>query len=553
MTIKNLKNAESFSNFAFDGVCVVGGGIAGLLLARRLARGGQGVVVIESGVDAFDEAIHALNEIEDLNGRYSRALTGRYRGLGGTSSRWGGRMIPLSEHDFGARQHVSQPAWPFPVASLDSYHEEIERLFGVGGGGFDDIEAGRWPGPEAFPKETSTLKPRWAKCPSFVRCNIATTLRNELQQLKNIQIWLGATVCDFELDREAGRVTAITAREFGGRKLTVRADRFVFAAGSIETTRLLLLLDAASNGQAFRRCKVLGRYFQDHLKAEVATISRSDPVATNNLFAYRFVKSTRRDLHLELSQAMQRKDKAASAFVYVAMDLDHGPLADLKRVAHGLQRRQVDLAGMGRVLKNPGTMARAAYWRLVRNQLFVPADVDLRLLVCAEQLPQWSNRIRLSQQRDRLGAQKVLLEWSPTADDERTFRSAVAGLEGYWREAGFDRLCPLVWSEAAEDRSIPLIDQAEACAHPSGSTRMGTDPEQSVVGPDLFCHAVPNVAVISASVFPTAGSANPTFTIMKLALWLADSCLQTATTQLRASAPVAEARAFPAQASPKPC
>jgi choline dehydrogenase-like flavoprotein len=54
---------------------------------------------------------------------------------------------------------------------------------------------------------------------------------------------------------------------------------------------------------------------------------------------------------------------------------------------------------------------------------------------------------------------------------------------------------------------------------------MGLTPSASVVGPDLRCHAIPNVAVASASVFPTSGSANPTFTIMKMALWLADSYL----------------------------
>jgi choline dehydrogenase-like flavoprotein len=87
-------------------------------------------------------------------------------------------------------------------------------------------------------------------------------------------------------------------------------------------------------------------------------------------------------------------------------------------------------------------------------------------------------------------------------------------------------LSPLNWHPAAVDPGMPIIAQAEACAHPSGSTRMGTDPAESVVGPDLHCHAVPNVAVASASVFPTAGSANPTFTIMGLALWLADTYLE---------------------------
>lgn len=528
MTINNLRESAEFAKTIAAPICIVGGGIAGLLLARRIASGGGRVVVVESGVDAFDETIHALNEIDDPAGRYSRALTGRYRGLGGTSSRWGGRMIPMNGHDTGERMHVSQPAWPFPTAQLDSYHREIEEIFGVGPGSHESI-AGEGDGAAgAFLSSEATLTPRWAKCPSFKHCNVATLLRDELKGMRNVDIWLGATVCEFELDRDAGRLSAVVARDFSGKRLAVRADRFIFAAGTIETTRLLLLLDAASQGRAFGRCEALGRYFQDHLKAEVATIDRRDPVATNRLFAYRFVNSTRRDLHLELSHKPQREDAVGSAFVYVAMDIAQSPLASLKRIAHGLQRRQVDLRDLGALLASPGLIARAGYWRSMRNQLFVPADVDFRLLICVEQLPQRSNRISLSPACDALGVARARLEWAPTQMDEKTFRSALAALESYWRETGFDRLCPLRWMPVASDAAGSIIEQAEACAHPSGSTRMGMNPVESVVGPDLFCHDVPNVAVVSASVFPTAGSANPTFTIMKLAMWMADACLQPA-------------------------
>ena len=52
---------------------------------------------------------------------------------------------------------------------------------------------------------------------------------------------------------------------------------------------------------------------------------------------------------------------------------------------------------------------------------------------------------------------------------------------------------------------------------------MGLDPAESVVGPDLRTHHVQNLSVASASVFPTAGSANPTYTIIQLALRAADA------------------------------
>jgi choline dehydrogenase-like flavoprotein len=482
--------------------------------------------VVESGGETVTEEVGRLNEIDDATGRYTRATTGRYRGLGGSSSRWGGRLIPVSRHDTSARPYISSPAWPFPIEELSQYEEEIESLFQVSPGSYEDIPSEQEAEQRAFPKDDRSILPRWAKCPNFKNCNLATLLADELRTSDRMEIWLEATVCDFELDRDAGRLVGITARDFSGHVLRVRADRFVIAAGGIEATRLLLLLDEVSQNRAFERCEVLGKFFQDHLKAEVATISRRDPSVTNRLFGYRFVDGTRRDLHLELPAAVQERDRVASAFGYVAMDLADSPLSDLKKLAQGLQRREFDAKAVSRASRNIGLLTKTAWWRIVENRLFVPADVDLRLMVCVEQLPHAQNRIGLSAKRDRLGNRLARFEWTPTQSDEETFRSAIAAIRAFWAAAGFDRRCPLEWQPCAVDASQPVISRAEACAHPSGSTRMGVEPVGSVVGPDLHCHAVPNVAVVGASVFPTAGSANPTLTIMELAYWLADFCLR---------------------------
>lgn len=507
-------------------VCIIGAGIAGLLLARKLAQNGQRVIVLESGLGSQQEEPQQLNEIEDAGGRYRRALSGRYRALGGTSTRWGGRMIPISDHEIDTRSYLSLPGWPFPAADLAPYRTEIERLFGVVGGSYEDDLAGRNEPSGVFLRDDPDLATRWAKCPTFRRCNLATVLRKELASLKPLEIWLDATVCGFELDPVGGRLAAVSAKSLSGRTISVKADRFVLAAGTIESTRLLLWIDAASGGRAFAACDVLGRYFQDHLKAPVATISRQDPTLSNQIFGYRFARSTRRDLHWETTAAAQREDAVCSAFAYVTMNLDESPLGTLKRLAQGVQRRDIAFADVLRVSRQAPLVAQAAYWRLRRHQLFVPADVGFNLQVWIEQLPQWKNRIRLAATQDRLSMPKVLLEWAPTAADERTFRAANARIKAYWARSGLDQLCPLSWNEASLDPSMPIVDNAETCAHPSGSTRMGTDPKESVVDADLSCHAIPNVSVASASTFPTAGSANPTLTIMKLTLRLADTLLR---------------------------
>jgi choline dehydrogenase-like flavoprotein len=58
--------------------------------------------------------------------------------------------------------------------------------------------------------------------------------------------------------------------------------------------------------------------------------------------------------------------------------------------------------------------------------------------------------------------------------------------------------------------------------HPSGTTRMATDPKRGVVDEHCRVHGTSNLYVAGSSVFPTSGYANPTFTIIALAIRLAD-------------------------------
>lgn len=51
---------------------------------------------------------------------------------------------------------------------------------------------------------------------------------------------------------------------------------------------------------------------------------------------------------------------------------------------------------------------------------------------------------------------------------------------------------------------------------------MSDDPADGVVNADCRMHELPNLYVAGSSVFPTSGWANPTFTIVALALRMAE-------------------------------
>jgi choline dehydrogenase-like flavoprotein len=64
------------------------------------------------------------------------------------------------------------------------------------------------------------------------------------------------------------------------------------------------------------------------------------------------------------------------------------------------------------------------------------------------------------------------------------------------------------------------------CSHQHGTTRMGNDPDSSVLNKWCRAHEVDNLYVVDGGPFPTATGANPTLTIMANAWRVATHILE---------------------------
>ena len=95
--IKDL-NGSGKINLSSD-IVVVGGGTVGLLISSILAKKGFAVLTLESGDLKQEMETHPLNKVIYKKSIYNSSNIGRFRCLGGTSTRWGAAMLPLSSRD----------------------------------------------------------------------------------------------------------------------------------------------------------------------------------------------------------------------------------------------------------------------------------------------------------------------------------------------------------------------------------------------------------------------------------------------------------------------
>jgi choline dehydrogenase-like flavoprotein len=138
-----------------------------------------------------------------------------------------------------------------------------------------------------------------------------------------------------------------------------------------------------------------------------------------------------------------------------------------------------------------------------------------------EQAPNPASRVRLSENKDALGMPRAQLEWRLSAIDKSSARRTQEVLARALGAAGLGRL-QITFSE--DERSWPT--EMGGGRHHMGTTRMHLDPKQGVVDPDGRVHGLANLYVAGSSVFPTVGAANPTLTLVALALRLADHLVE---------------------------
>ena len=509
-------------------VCVVGAGLAGIFLAHSLSKHGVRILLVEAGSKTSLAPSSCGVQCLQHGTIYRGAELGRNFGLGGTSATWGGQLISLSPGDFKARSAVGCDAWPITFSEIEAYYEQVRAALRLPANLLSQDESlfqERYPELHRLSPELQLRLSEWLP---FRARNFAQFFRGELEQDAELEVWLNAAVVDFVFDRNSDkpRLRQILACNSSGKTLRVRANFVVFCAGALESTRLMLAYDEASQGAISRTGAPLGRYFSDHLSVSAGRFRCRNWGAYNRLTAPLFQAGLMRTPRLELSTTAQQRHRVTSAFAHFTF-VTHGDTG-FDVVKSWLRKRQGKHEPhlnqpwwlVGRVVRDLATLA---YWRGRHRQLWIPRRADILLQIDIEQTPNWSSQLSLAKDRDRLGGRLLAIDWQIGDADLRALRTMAEIMGKAWRASPLKEVADL---EMTLPSNLDSIDSIHDVYHPTGTLRMGLSPDDSVVNKDLRLWAADNVYIVSTAVFRSAGSANPTFTELALTARLAEHLAQ---------------------------
>jgi choline dehydrogenase-like flavoprotein len=511
-------------------VCVIGGGAAGVTIALELERHGMRVALLESGGLEPDEATLDLYRGDNAGLPYGFAEGCRSRFLGGSSNCWGGWCRPLDDWDFERREWVPDSGWPFGKAELAPYYDRAHRVLKLGPREYDaafwEAAIGRHD-VRRIPLSSPRIVDTVSQFSPPVRFGV--DYRNELQRSETVKVYLHANATDIETDSDARTVKRVQVKTLTGRMVWAHARLFVLATGGIENARLLLASDRSQPAGLGNGEDLVGRYFMDHPRLMSGSVRFADEWARNKLYDSKFhyqnpavsAHGTCVAAQFALTPAAQREEGLLNSRVWFASVFPGEGTESVQALVRCYLRLQgKDEMGhrlsrdLLAILANPYHAARFATARVFQPRSLIK---DVRLQAIVEPAPDRKSRISLSTERDALGMRRVKVHWHLGELVRRTFDRTFEILSEELRRKAI--------AEVRLDAPLGARDwpgHLEGTWHHMGTTRMHDSPRRGVVDRECRVHGMANLYIAGSSVFPTAGANFPTFTLVALALRLAD-------------------------------
>jgi len=410
----------------------------------------------------------------------------RVRLFGGRSLFWSRQSFRLSDYELKGKSHDGfGEDWPISLADLAPYYSRAEQILRVRGrlehlpqfpdgnfltdqsefsGSLQQIQAaaGRRGIPFSKQRRAFGIDGLASSVNLFIPDALATG---------NLQIVPNAVVRELSVDRNTGLVNgAYFIERLTGRDLFVSARAVVLAAGTLESTRLLL------NSKLANSSGLVGRYLMDQIYG--AGITCSVPAAQGGnappgLMGGAAIIPRFRNL-------TARSDKFVRGYA-LNVSSATGPIEARNFADYGVS---------------------------LQKKLDLYYGSGLSMMIMGEVLGRYENHVTIDKDVvDSWGIPVLRIDTRYTDNEFNMARDAVEVAQELAGDAGFEVLASNV---------VP--NPPGYSIHELGTCRMGNDPRQSVLNPWNQSHDIKTLFIVDASSFVSAGWQNPTLTIVALAM-----------------------------------
>ena len=461
MISKNL-NDINLDNFP---VAIFGSGPAGITTALELEKKNIKCLLIEAGGEKYSQTSQEFYKGKIIGDQLSGLSISRLRQFGGTSGHWGGMSKPMEEYTF--------ELWPLKFNELNPYSKRTSEILDIN---------------HQFRK--SSLNEFFNQIEfQYSKVRFADKYKNHISSSNNILLVLNTQLSHFVGSNNNTEYAVCISND---AIKEVRTKYFILACGGIENSRLLLWTRNKNKGFIDNDLPI-GKYWMNHpwVLGGRGIISKKKlkEKMKNNFLGYADTMSFAAKKELII------KKKILSASMYMNAKEDtkiHKEIVkDILCVAPEYGKK----------------LARMIFKKDLKcGNIFMQLEED----------PTENNKIVLDIEKDEFGIPMVKLFYKKTENSLKTAKLFLEEFGNLCRKEDLGRI--------AIKESIYKLEELELLGdgHHLGGTRMGTNKFDSVVNKDLKVHGINNLYVSGSSNFVTGGYTNPTFTIIQLAIRLAE-------------------------------
>jgi hypothetical protein len=534
-------NDSSCPNKVKTDICIVGAGPAGISIALQFIGSGFTVCLAESGGWVEDSRTQRLYDGDSFG--HPMALTeGRCRVFGGSATRWGGASATLDAIDFEQRSWVQNSGWPISFDSLEKYYEKaklvgnfkepwvsdsdamasINRQMPFFRSGNIDPFIWRVSAPDLHRSLNTYLSLGRARCFDWAR-----SYAGRLKKDPKTNVILHSNLVGLSGENRGRHVKTAQFKSLNGHSVEVNAKAFVICCSGIENARILLNLpsDISSSMDGWDN---VGRYFAQHPRGVILTLQPTNESAIRLQRQFHaFLRPRYFPIYYELGFALSERAQREFHLLNAGacMNYSSSAWAAAKRLRESLKSRSAYpsmISDLKTIMSDAGSFVENIIGRFILGHEVILANPNVRVVVDLEQEPNYSSKITLSDKVDELGVRRAVIDWKISEIERRTAREFAKFITVELEELGFGRAELEPWlTSNAPVRQQDLF----GTYHFIGATRMASSSRDGVTDENCRVFGLDNLYIAGSSVFPTGGHANPTLTIVALAIRLADHLL----------------------------